>query len=142
MLTVCPHCTTKNRVPAERLTDHPVCGQCKAALLPDHPAELDQNTLNALIQSEVPVVIDFWAPWCGPCRMMAPHFEQAASQLKTVQFAKINTEAHPQSSAQFRIQGIPTLMIFRQGQIVARQSGAMAAPQILQWIQQALSQAH
>ena len=139
MISVCPACLAKNRLPAQRLSEQPVCGQCKQPLLPAAAFDINDQAFSRLIQSELPVLVDFWAPWCGPCRMMAPHFAQVAGQMPQVLFAKLNTEQFPGPSSQFRVQGIPTLILFRAGQIVARQSGAMTAPQLMAWIQQALA---
>lgn len=137
MLIVCPQCLTKNRVPEERLQEQPVCGQCKAALLPDHPVALDDAGFDRYVQgTELPVVVDFWAAWCGPCRMMAPQFEQAARLLPGVRFVKVDTEVARQTSARLGIRSIPTLMVFKNGREVARQSGVMQASQLVQWLQQ------
>ena len=137
MLIVCPQCLTKNRVPEERLQVQPVCGQCKAALLPDHPVALDDAGFDRYVQgTELPVVVDFWAAWCGPCRMMAPQFEQAARLLPGVRFVKVDTEVARQTSARLGIRSIPTLMVFKNGREVARQSGVMQASQLVQWLQQ------
>ena len=137
MLIVCPQCLTKNRVPEERLQEQPACGQCKAVLLPDHPVALDDAGFDRYVQgTELPVVVDFWAAWCGPCRMMAPQFEQAARLLPGVRFVKVDTEVARQTSARLGIRSIPTLMVFKNGREVARQSGVMQASQLVQWLQQ------
>ena len=133
---VCPHCHTTNRVASDQLSSAPTCGRCKLALFDAHPVELDSVSFNKHIKrNQIPVVVDFWAPWCGPCRMMAPAYEQAAGLLEPhVRLAKLNTEAVPQPSAQFNIRSIPTMVMFRGGQEVARQSGAMGSADIVSWV--------
>jgi thioredoxin 2 len=139
MLITCPHCQATNRVPAERLGDDPTCGRCGRALLDGHPVELTDASFAAVTgKTELPVVVDIWAPWCGPCRMMAPQFEQAAALLKgRALLAKLNSDEHPQASAQLGVRSIPTMVVFRGGREVARVSGAMSAQQIVQWVAQA-----
>ncbi|WP_397533469.1 thioredoxin TrxC [Roseateles sp.] len=138
MIITCPHCLTKNRVPAERAAQDPVCGHCKAGLLTGDPVVLTEANFDAVIAgSELPVVVDFWAAWCGPCRMMAPHFAQAAQQLKgQALFVKVDSDANPRLSQQWGIRSLPTLLLIRGGQEQGRISGAMQAPQILQWLMQ------
>ncbi|MFM2057965.1 MAG: thioredoxin [Pseudomonadota bacterium] len=139
MLISCPHCQSTNRVPAERLGDDPTCGRCGRALLDGHPVELTDASFAAVTgKTELPVVVDIWAPWCGPCRMMAPQFEQAAALLKgRAMLAKLNSDEHPQASASLGVRSIPTMVVFRGGREVARVSGAMSAQQIVQWVAQA-----
>jgi len=135
MLIACPHCVATNRVPDERLGDDPVCGRCGQALLAGEPVVLTDANFDAVVgKTELPVVIDFWAAWCGPCRMMAPQFTQAARQLKgRVVFAKVDSDASPKLSARFGIRSIPTMLMLRSGVEVRRMSGALQAAQIVGW---------
>jgi thioredoxin 2 len=135
MQLVCAACLTKNRVPDERLADGPKCGQCGAPLFPGAPIAVRGADLARYVAgTELPVVADFWAEWCGPCKMMAPAFAQAARERPRVQFVKIDTEDGPEAGAQYGIRSIPTMVLFRQGREVGRTSGAMSAPQLLAWI--------
>ena len=142
LLVACPSCSTTNRVAPERVRDGAVCGSCGKALFPPEPIELTgANFDRQVAKSGLPLVVDFWAPWCGPCRMMAPAYEAAAAELgPRVRLAKLNTEAEPEIAARFGIRGIPTLVAFRNGREVARQSGALALPQLVQWVNQHVAQ--
>ncbi|MCU0934204.1 MAG: thioredoxin TrxC [Thiobacillaceae bacterium] len=137
LMIACPHCGAANRVPAARTGDNPSCGRCKAPLFQGRPAEVDATRLDALIaRSDVPVVVDFWAPWCAPCRMMAPAFEQAARTLEPrYRLVKVNTEEQQALAAKFGIRSIPTVAVFSAGRELARQSGAMDAGTLVRWIQ-------
>ena len=139
MHIVCPHCHGVNRVPAERLTDGGDCGRCKQRLFVGEPLTLTESQFDTHIQrSDIPVVVDFWAPWCGPCRMMAPGFAQAARELEPhYRLVKVDTEQEQHLAARFGIRSIPTLAVFRSGREVARQAGAMDAARLIQWIRQA-----
>jgi len=132
---VCPHCDAVNRIPAARLAEGPKCGKCHQALFTAHPIELTTANFQKHIgRGDIPVLVDFWAPWCGPCQMMAPQFVQAAAELEPhVRLAKVNTEAEQGLGAQFGIRSIPTLALFKAGRELARQPGAMGAADIVRW---------
>ncbi len=137
LIVVCPHCHAPNRLPADRLGDAAACGKCKSPMFRGEPLELDTNCFDQHIaRSDIPVLVDFWAPWCGPCRSMAPAFAQAAKQLEPeVRLAKVNTEDEQQLAARFGIRSIPTLALFKGGREIARQAGAMDTAGILRWVQ-------
>ncbi|MBR9856280.1 MAG: thioredoxin TrxC [Gammaproteobacteria bacterium] len=134
---ICPTCQAKNRVPGERLQQAPQCGKCKAPLLPSQPLALDGPLMDRLLANEtLPLVVDFWAPWCGPCQSMAPVFSAAAGEVAGhLRLAKLDTEAHQAAASRFGIRSIPTLIAFKQGKEIARQSGALSAGQLRQWLQ-------
>lgn len=133
-ILVCPHCGTLNRVPEARLADRPNCGSCRAALLPGAPLEPDPALLDRLLsRDQLPLLLDLWAPWCGPCRAFAPVFAEAASRLPGIRFAKLDTEAHPDVASRFGVRAIPTLIAFRDNREVARRSGAMPLAELLRF---------
>lgn len=133
---VCPHCGQVNAIPKKESYNRANCGACKKSLLETKPVSLsDADFDHQLVNSDIPVVVDFWAPWCGPCKMMAPAFEEAAkSFVLKARFAKLNTEEYQAPSAKFGIRSIPTMIIFKGGKEVARQSGALSVDQIKQWV--------
>ena len=137
---VCPHCNATNRVPSDKLQAELNCGICHASLLNAHPDNLGEAAFNAqLAKSDLPMVVDFWAPWCGPCRMMAPAYEKVSQDLHgRARFVKVNTEDEQGLAAKFNIRSIPTLAVFAGGREIARQAGAMSAPDLARWVSAAL----
>ena len=134
---VCPHCNTVNRVPSQRLIEHPTCGKCKQSLFDGHPVALTDASFDQhLSRSDLPLVVDFWAEWCGPCKMMAPAYEQAAAQIEPrARLAKVDTEQNQLLAQRYGIRSIPTLAVFKGGKQVASQPGAMNLQQMVQWIE-------
>ena len=140
MIIVCPACGAKNRVPEDKLNENPSCGQCHQAIVPLTPIELnEQNFSHFISNSDLPVFIDLWAEWCGPCKMMAPHFAQVAAQNPKVIFAKINTEESPRLSSAFNVRSIPTLVLMNKTHEIARISGALRSTELQQWLDQQLN---
>ena len=137
---VCPLCNATNRVPLDKLQAELSCGQCHASLLNAQPDNLNEAAFNAqLKKSDLPLVVDFWAPWCGPCRMMAPAYEKVSQDMQgQARFVKVNTEDEQNLAARYSIRSIPTLALFAGGREIARQPGAMSAPDLARWVSAAL----
>jgi thioredoxin 2 len=132
----CPACNTVNRLPESRLSEGPVCGNCRKPLFDGHPIELTGANFDAQIKrSDIPVVVDFWAAWCGPCRSMAPHFARAATELEPrIRFAKLDTESAQDIAGRYGIRSIPTLIVFQRGAEMARRSGASDSRALVDWL--------
>jgi len=139
MQLVCPACLTVNRVPRERLADGPVCGKCRVSLRPHAPLPLAQRNFDRYAGAgDLPVLVDFWAAWCAPCRMLAPVLEDVARRRIDVRIAKVDTEAEPALAARFAIRSLPTLVLLLRGREIARLSGAVPATALMDWLDQSL----
>ena len=137
IIVPCAHCATLNRIPSAKQQAQPQCGSCKQAVFINQPFALDATTFKQQSKGDIPLLVDVWASWCGPCRQFAPTFSQAAEQLSgQCRFGKLDSEAHPALSGELGIRSIPSLLLFRNGQEIARQSGALPLTQLLSWLKQ------
>ena len=137
LVVPCAHCAGLNRIPSDRIGQQPRCGRCKADVLLAKPFDVNQSNFAQQTKGDLPLLLDGWASWCGPCRSFAPIFEQAAAQLNgRCRLAKLDSESNQQLSGQLGIRSIPSLLLFRNGREVARQNGAMPLPQLLAWLAQ------
>lgn len=143
LIIPCPHCATLNRVPRERLAEGGRCGSCHAELFDGHPAPLDTARFTRFLErSDVPLLVDLWAPWCGPCRMMAPEFERAAAALEPrARLVKVNIDEEPEVAQRFGVQSIPTVILALHGRELGRLAGARAAPELVRWVESRLAAA-
>jgi thioredoxin 2 len=140
VLVACPHCHALVRTPQDRLGDNPNCARCKQPVIADKPVALDAGSFGSHVSASFPVLVDFWAPWCGPCRAMAPVLDRVASELKTsVQVAKVNTDENQEIAGRFGIRSIPTLILFRDGREIARRSGSSDFGSTARWISETLA---